>query len=263
MKRTDALLKESICVRHDVFRFILEDPYIAEKAEPGQFVAVRCSDAMDMVLRRPLSIYDTDIGRGEFELVFQVKGEGTRRLSMKKPGETVDVIGPLGTGFRMDERHGKIALVGGGIGIFPLHFLAKRLQGIHVDYYAGFQCADSVILLDEFSEVVDRVFLCSDDGSCGLQGYVTESFRNNCLGEGYDMIYTCGPDVMMGKVAKTAAEAGCLCQVSLEERMGCGIGACLVCACRVRKNGQEEMLHVCKDGPVFYGHEIYGKDGDE
>lgn len=200
-------------------------------------------------LRRPISVCDAS--GGVLRLVYQVKGEGTKILSEMKPGGTVDVLAPLGNGFNI-EKGRRYALVGGGIGTPPMLYTAKQCENPLV--ISGFRTKGLVILQDDFKSAGAETLLCTDDGSAGKKGFVTDLLKERS--EEYDEVLACGPTPMLKAVAALCKTLGKPCQISLEERMACGVGACLVCAVRVRKNGEEVMQHVCKNGPVFKAEEV-------
>lgn len=218
---------------------------------PGQFVHIKCGEGL--LLRRPISIQSWTGSRmgGTITVVFEAKGEGTRWLAQRQVGDTLDVLGPLGNGFRTTP--GPYLLVGGGIGVPPLHACACY-TGCSSTAILGFRSKDRAILLDEFdSECID-VQIATDDGSLGYHGFVDALVRRELEKEHhYQGVLACGPKAMLKSVAQVAAEFGVPCQVSMEERMGCGVGACLVCAVTM-KDGT--VKHVCKDGPVFDAQEV-------
>ena len=199
-------------------------------------------------LRRPISVCDAS--DGVLRLVYQVKGEGTKIMSQMNGG-SVDVLYPLGNGF--DIKSGKrYCLIGGGIGVPPMLYTAKQCEAPLV--ITGFRSESLVILQDDFKAAGCEVLLCTDDGTAGRQGFVTDLLKENI--SRVDEVCACGPSPMLRAVAAVCREQGVPCQISLEERMGCGVGACLVCAVKVCKNGEEIMQHVCKDGPVFNAEEV-------
>jgi dihydroorotate dehydrogenase electron transfer subunit len=220
---------------------------------PGNFVNIKCGGAF---LRRPISVADFR-GR-EMTVVFELRGEGTRWLSRCAPGETLDVLGPFGHGFAVPDAPAvrDILLVGGGVGAAPLLFAARRAQemGIRAAALLGFRGIEQVMLEAEFTRVSHGVYIMTDDGSYGFHGapplIMPELLKNASA------VLTCGPRGMMKRVAELAAEHGVPCQVSLEERMACGVGACLVCACKTRTDGETRMSRVCTDGPVFAPEEV-------
>ena len=218
---------------------------------PGQFVHIKCGDAN--LLRRPISICQwTGSGDGDtLTLVFEVRGEGTAWLARRPVGHTVDVLGPLGNGFEAEG--GPYLLVGGGIGVPPMRGCAQYTDGTSTAIL-GFRSKDKAILLDCFRDECVNVQIATDDGSLGYHGFVDELVRQELSQDWtYDAVLACGPKPMLKSVAKVAAEFGVPCQVSMEERMGCGVGACLVCAAPM-KDGT--VKHVCKDGPVFDAREV-------
>lgn len=213
---------------------------------PGQFVEVLVEGCRQVMLRRPISVHDVDPERGTLTLLIQIVGNGTRRLAELKVGDKLNLVYPLGHGFTSDLRPQTSALlVGGGAGIAPLLHLSKVLKGRGVDctILLGGRTAELIPVRDEF-EPFGRVCIATDDGSLGHKGLV---ISHPAFSETYDMIYTCGPTPMMKAVARSAAERGIRCEVSLENMMACGVGACLCCV----TDTDEGHRCVCKDGPVF------------
>lgn len=228
-------------------------PEMAESAAPGQFVHLRCGDKP---LRRPISICAIDRTNGALRLVFEVRGAGTAWLAARKAGETLDVLGPLGNGFSLPEEGEGILLIGGGIGTPPLLGVAQAIPG-RTEAILGFRNAQASILAKDFALACANVQLATDDGSLGYHGLVTDLLKMRLAsGEPCTAILACGPTPMLKAVSALALEQGISCQVSLEERMGCGVGACLVCACKTREADGEHYRHVCKDGPVFDAREV-------
>lgn len=224
---------------------------IADDALPGQFVHVKCGHSR--LLRRPISICDAFDGK--LKLVFEVRGEGTEWLSRRAAGDELNILGPLGHGFDVSGKN--LVFVGGGIGIPPMLYSAKRCAGKSTALL-GYRDMTRAMLSEEFMQVCDNVAVASDDGSVGYHGYVDALLRRTLEGdETVDGVLACGPKPMLKSIAKVAAEFGVPCQVSMEERMGCGVGACLVCAC---KTADGQYKHACKDGPVFMAEEV---DWDE
>lgn len=220
---------------------------MAQDALPGQFVQVKCGHSR--FLRRPISI--CDVSGNAMRLVFEVRGEGTEWLARRQPGDRLDVMGPLGNGF--DVSGDKLLLVGGGIGLPPMLYCAKAAVGeAHV--VAGFRSADRAMLLDDFKAAATGFAVTSDDGSMGAHGFVDALVRDT-LGKdkGFTSILACGPKPMLRSVIRVADEFGLPCQVSMEERMACGVGACLGCAVQMADGS---MKRVCKDGPVFDAKEV-------
>ncbi|MCD8220019.1 MAG: dihydroorotate dehydrogenase electron transfer subunit [Ruminococcus sp.] len=244
------LKKESLAA--NIYRFVLSCPSLVESAVPGQFIHIL---PPSLSLRRPISICEIDQKRGTLTIVFEVKGEGTRKLSELSVGNTMDVLGPLGNGFTLLPPEKHVILVGGGIGNPPMLSLAQiyRENAIAI---CGYRSAAAVTLQDAFRTTGAETILCTDDGTAGRRALVTEPLQELLSNGTYDMVYACGPRPMLKFVAKAAQKAHALCEVSIEERIGCGIGACLVCACQLEREGKTVMGHVCKDGPVFRAEEV-------
>ena len=218
----------------------------------GQFLHVSCGEGL--LLRRPISVACVvpDEPENTAALIFEVKGEGTRWLAQRKVGDQVNVLGPLGNGFTV-EGGGRYLLVGGGIGVPPLLGYAEAFHKNTVAVL-GFRSADRVILADRYQYACKGVYLCTDDGSLGRHGFVDAQVRDILeQDKSFTAILACGPKPMLKNVAKVAAEYGVPCQVSMEERMACGVGACLGCAIQMADG---TMKHVCKDGPVFDAKEV-------
>jgi len=233
---------------------VIECPEVAAKAEPGQFVNLLPEG--NFTLRRPISICEIDKEQGTLRIVFEVRGKGTKALAELRAGETVNMLAPLGHGFTLPGPDSRVILIGGGIGTPPMLPLAQYF-GEKAVVISGFRNAEAVILQEDFAKSGAETILCTDDGSAGRSGLVTLPLEEEIRKEKPALICACGPMPMLRAVAAAASENGIPCQVSLEERMGCGIGACLVCACRTKdQNGDEQFLHVCKNGPVFKAEEV-------
>ena len=260
------ILKEKIAYAEKVaplvYRIGIESEFISRGAKPGQFVAVKCGEETGLVLRRPLSICLADKSNGIFDIAFMLRGKGTAILSQKRPGDVLDLIGPLGTSFDTSGTYGKIAVVGGGIGIFPLLFLLNEIKASEKAAFLGFRDKNGIIFEKHFRDASDRLLISTEDGSAGFKGLVTDLLEKDMqTGNAYDIIYACGPVPMLKKIKDFAENNGAKCQVSLEQRMGCGIGACRGCACKVKTSGGWEYGRVCKDGPVFWSGDIILEDG--
>lgn len=234
-------------IAEGIFDWTVKNPKLSSIAKAGQFAHVAVPGK---TLRRPISICDAD--NDTLRLVFQVKGEGTQIMSQQKVGTYTDIIAPLGNGFKF-EKGKRYCLIGGGIGVPPMLYTAKQTENPLV--ITGFRSKDLVILQDDFKNAGAELVLTTDDGTAGIHGFVTDVLKEK-INE-VDEICACGPIPMLRAISQIAKEFNKPCQVSLEERMGCGVGACLVCACKVRQaNGEEEYLHVCKNGPVFNAEEV-------
>lgn len=235
----------------EIYDFTVYCPEVAKIAEMGQFVNIY---AEGFSLRRPISLCGIDRKQGTIRLVFEVRGKGTKEISHLNEGDVIDIIAPLGRGFKLNN-YKKAILVGGGIGTPPMVPLAEH-YGENCIAISGFRSASAVILQEDFKASGAKAVLCTDDGTMGRKGYVTEALKEEITKEKPDIIYACGPSVMIKGVVGIANEFGVPCQISLEERMGCGIGACLVCACRTVRGGEEYYAHVCQDGPVFESKDV-------
>lgn len=220
---------------------------------PGHFVMVRVSDGLDPLLRRPLGVYR--VGQGTVELLYAVVGKGTEILSKKMSGESVDLLGPLGNGFTLPAKGQRAVMVAGGMGIVPLYMLAKKVKKSVLLF--GARSKKEASVADDFKGLGINIKIATDDGSVGKKGLVTELLQDE-IRTG-DVIYACGPVGMLKKIASIAADAGVICQVSLERSMACGIGVCLGCA--VKASGHKEAQNrnykmVCSEGPVFDSEDI-------
>lgn len=214
----------------------------------GQFVQVRVDGGRNTYLRRPISIHDVDYQNNTISLLIQEKHEGTKLLCGLPVGAKVNLVLPLGNGFTLPERNDEVLLVGGGIGIAPLLYFAKKIAeenlAKNVSFLLGGRSSNDLILLERFREA-GQVFITTNDGSLGEHGFVTQHSLWKTMK--INKIYACGPMPMMKAVAKVARENDIWCEVSLENQMACGIGACLCCV----ENTTEGNLCVCKEGPVF------------
>lgn len=238
-----------------LYKFSVDAKEIVELANPGNFIEIRINENSDPFLRRPISIYNLDKKNGVLEFIFQVKGKGTELLAKKKEGDKIDIIGPLGNGTFKFEEYKNIAVIGGGIGIFPLYELSKQAKnaGEKVYTYLGFRNKDLVTLEKEFEDVSTILTITTDDGSYKNSGFAINYLKNDLEKNNIDCIYACGPLPMLKAVKKLAEEKEIPCQISLEEKMGCGMGVCLGCAVRTATSTDDnpQYLHVCKAGPVF------------
>lgn len=244
------------------FLMRIELPPDFPQPHPGQFVMIRSRVSPISLLSRPMSIYgfERDQHSAFLEIFYRVAGEGTRALSLLKTDDEVVILGPLGNGFTIDATRRRVVLVSGGIGISPLTFLVAHLNEIRKDYpheltaYIGARHSGVLAGLKRFSSFCSDIRICTDDGSAGYSCTVTDLFQRDI--SSFDakdsLVYTCGPQGMMVRLAELLAKHPLPCQVSVEEKMACGLGACLGCAVPVRTvSGDMVYRRVCKDGPVF------------
>lgn len=249
MKKYDSQLFELVEkqeIAKGIFDFKLRNRELAQITKPGQFVHIAVPGK---VLRRPISV--CDVSEDTIRIVFRIKGEGTEILSQAKVGDMLDLIAPLGNGFKV-EKGKTYAFIGGGIGVPPMLYSAKQADKSYA--ILGFANKDAVILCDDFKSAGCETIVTTDDGSFGIHGFVTDALKD--IIDKVDEVCACGPTPMLKAVAQLCREKSIPCQVSLEERMGCGIGACLVCACKTQHDGKEDYVHVCKNGPVFNAEEV-------
>lgn len=220
---------------------------------PGQFVQVEVKDSKTTFLRRPISVNFVDYDRNQLWLLIRKAGEGTRHLADAAEGSSVNIILPLGKGFTIPEPDSRkrLLLVGGGVGVAPLLYLGKKIKdlGMQPEFLLGARTASDLLMLDSFAEI-GEVHISTEDGSMGQKGLVT---TNSTFDDSYDIVYCCGPMPMMKAVAAIAATKTGECQVSLENKMACGLGACLCC---VEKNNEGHNVCVCTEGPVFKTSEL-------
>jgi dihydroorotate dehydrogenase electron transfer subunit len=230
----------------------LAAPEIRSRVAPGQFVHLRISGTGPQILRRPFSVHATT--HDGIRILYQVVGAGTRELAGKRPGDEMDALGPLGTGFRVPEGAAHALIVAGGLGVAPLALLATSLaeRGVAVTGCVGAPTAERLLALDILGDSCRELLIATDDGSRGERGFVTALVEGALAASKPDVAYVCGPEAMARIVAGQCARAGVACQVSLERLMACGVGACLSCV--VPTTGG--FKRACSDGPVFDAEEV-------
>ena len=243
------------CIAPDIYSMWILTDQIAEEAVPGQFISVYSRDG-SRLLPRPISLCEIDREKKTLRIVYRVAGKGTAEFAGLKAGDTLEIMGPLGNGFPLDRcGEGKTAfLIGGGIGIPPMLELAKQLKG---EKLAVMGYRDSRMFLKEELEQQTALYVATEDGSFGTKGNVLDAIMEHGLQA--DVIYACGPTPMLRALKAYAGEHGIECWLSLEDRMACGVGACLACVCKSKEVDSHSHVHnkrVCKDGPVFLSTEV-------
>lgn len=260
-------------------RLYLEAPQVALAARPGQFLHVRCGETLDPLLRRPVSIHSVDRENGEVSLLYRVVGKGTAMLSEKREGDLVSLLGPLGHGFSTPQSSERISVVAGGLGIAPLYFLLRELSSLKFNavVFLGSSTNEQLLCVEEIKGLGHKLFMATDDGSAGFHGTVVELFdlytsipADGCGSKGkdagkakpgkdlpFDRVYGCGPAGMLKELCEVIRQTDIPGEVSLEERMGCGVGACLSCVCKT-SDGKKGFLYrrTCVEGPVFPAGEV-------
>ncbi|MBD5104956.1 MAG: dihydroorotate dehydrogenase electron transfer subunit [Ruminococcaceae bacterium] len=240
-------------IAKDIYSYVISCPEAAAVSKAGQFVHIR---AEGYTLRRPISICEIDKENGTVRIVFEVRGGGTDRLSQLRVGDKMDIILPLGNGFTVKEiPEGKnVVVVGGGIGVPPMCGVSAQYKNVKA--IIGFRSKDKVILEEDLKRIGAEVTVCTDDGSYGESGVVTVPLEKELEKGNTAMIFACGPTPMLKAVIECAKRYNIPCEVSLEQRMACGVGACVGCACNINRDGKNLVLRVCKDGPVFKAEEV-------
>ena len=239
-------------VASDIRRLTVALPKEGPRPHAGQFYMLRCWGAAETpVLSRPISVHDVDEREGTLTFLYQIKGEGTQKLAHLAWGQTLTLTGPCGNGFDVAAAAaaGRVAVVGGGIGVAPLLLLCRELAaaGCKPELYAGFR--DAPYALEDFLPYCAAISVATDSGAVGYHGLVTGILHP----EEFDLVLTCGPNVMMQGVYRLCAEKGVPCLASLERTMACGLGACLGCTCHTKVGPKT----VCQDGPVFPAQEVF------
>ena len=247
----DALILENRKLGEGYFLMKVKSPKIATEAVAGQFSMLKPKNEI-RILRRPISIHSVDKIKGEMEYYYEVLGKGTEEFSELKEGDIINIQGPLGKGFDTSIKEKHAVIIGGGLGIAPLKELLDNIkENNKVTHIAGGRNKEALGILTNFDSSVETL-IATDDGSMGRKGNTTDVLREYIENNKVDIIYTCGPHIMMEVVARIAKEKGIRCQVSLEERMACGVKACMGCSIPTTKG----MQKVCHDGPVFEADEV-------
>ncbi|MCI7739924.1 MAG: dihydroorotate dehydrogenase electron transfer subunit [Lachnospiraceae bacterium] len=252
-KKETCLVMSQEKIAEGIYSLWIQTEMIADEAKPGQFVSVYSADKSRM-LPRPISICEIDKEKRALRLVYRVAGKGTEEFSHLKEGDSVDVMGPLGNGFPLERaKDRRVFLMGGGIGVPPMVETAKELEAEKI-IIAGYR--DELFLNKELEEN-GNLYIATEDGSCGTKGNVLNAIAANRLKA--DVIFACGPTPMLRAIKAYALENGIECWISMEEKMACGIGACLACVCKSKEVDAHSHVNnkrICKDGPVFLCTEV-------
>lgn len=252
-KKETCLVMSQEKIAEGIYSLWIQTEMIADEAKPGQFVSVYSADKSRM-LPRPISICEIDKEKRALRLVYRVAGKGTEEFSHLKEGDSVDVMGPLGNGFPLERaKDRRVFLMGGGIGVPPMVETAKELEAEKI-IIAGYR--DELFLNKELEEN-GNLYIATEDGSCGTKGNVLNAIAANHLKA--DVIFACGPTPMLRAIKAYALENGIECWISMEEKMACGIGACLACVCKSKEVDAHSHVNnkrICKDGPVFLCTEV-------
>ncbi|WP_078554792.1 dihydroorotate dehydrogenase electron transfer subunit [Bacillus alkalicellulosilyticus] len=251
MKKDQLKIVSQQEIADSIFEIVLEGALVEEMKTPGQFLHVKVDRGIDPLLRRPISICNVDVKTKQLTMLYRAQGKGTKLMSERIIGEDVDIMGPLGTGFPVDAiQEGETALlVGGGIGVPPLYYLSKELKqrGVNVIHVLGFQSKKDVFYEEDFASL-GQTYVATVDGTHGTQGFVTDVIEQNNLS--FDVLYSCGPNPMLRALEERFKDKRGF--LSLEQRMGCGIGACLACVCHLQDDPEgTSYKKICTDGPVF------------
>lgn len=248
--KIDSKIIENVKIATDIYRMVIAAEEISTLARPGQFVNLYCKQD-SRILPRPISINEIDRDKKTLTLIYGVVGKGTKEFSNLKLGDSIEILGPIGNGFKIDKGHRKHIIIGGGIGTPPLLELAKELKG-EIEVYLGFRTEP--FLIEEFENIGAKVYVSTDDGSVGLKGTVIDLLNKNKTTGG--MIYACGPKPMLKFLSFWADEKNIPAQISMEERMACGTGACVGCVVKIKDEEGWQYKRVCQDGPVFNSKEV-------
>jgi dihydroorotate dehydrogenase electron transfer subunit len=246
-KVSEFIVIKNIKLNYNNFLIELQSSIVIEDIQPGQFVNILIPNSPSTFLRRPFSIFSVNYEKNTLSVLVKIAGKGTQKLVQISKGETLDLIFPLGKGFSIPKANERVLMVGGGVGVAPLMFLAQEAvkTGAEVTVLLGARSINDHILIDEFKKY-GTVSITTDDGSLGTKGFVVnhDIFESNFK---FNRIYSCGPDAMMHAVAQKARLAGIDCEVSLENMMACGFGVCLCCVTKTTDGNK----CVCTEGPVF------------
>lgn len=242
-------------VANNIYCLQLQGSAIAKSILPGQFVHLKMYENNMPVLRRPFSVFDCDVNAGTFTILYEIKGKGTRLMSGWKRGQATFALGALGNTWAQNKVPTNALLVGGGLGSAPLFMLAKELikNNISTTVVLGAKTSELLVTLKSYEKLnLKGLYVVTDDGSCGSKGFCPDEAEKLISQENFDYVATCGPPIVMQKVAKMCIDKNIDCEVSLEEKMACGLGACKTCVVNTTRG----KLKVCCDGPIFDAREV-------
>jgi dihydroorotate dehydrogenase electron transfer subunit len=243
-------------IADNIYKIKIKKPNRSFDIKAGQFINIKCGEGDFPLLRRPISIGLSD--EDSMTIYVNKVGKGTELLCDKSKGESIDILGPLGNTFNMNIEKGNVLIVGGGIGTAPLLELTKTLSSkkdLNIKVILGYR--DEPFIVEEFKKYTNDIIVVSEKEGFDHRGYVTVPLEKELRENKYDEVFTCGPEPMLKKVNKICKENNVIVQLLLEERMACGIGACLVCTCKTKRGDDDwNYVRTCKDGPVFYGEEV-------
>ncbi|MYL33075.1 dihydroorotate dehydrogenase electron transfer subunit [Pontibacillus yanchengensis] len=252
LTKEDLIIVENKQIAKDTYEMKLTGEVVQFMTEPGQFLHVQVGDGWEHALRRPLSI--ANVERDNVSVVYKVIGFGTEWLAKQPEGQKINVLAPLGNGFPYkDVKNQHVLLIGGGVGVPPLYYLARKLkdQGNTITTVLGFQSKDAIFYEEKFQEL-GHCHIATDDGSYGTKGFVTDVVKQNAFS--VEKYFSCGPTPMLKAVIQSMSIPG---YISLEERMGCGVGACFACVCEANNDiDVKGYRKICQDGPVFSAKEV-------
>ncbi len=255
LKNVETTIVSNKLIANRIYELVLQSKDAdLEHFVPGQFANIDIPNRSDLLLKRPISINKVDVSQGTVTLVYQPMGQGTQALISVLPGEHIKAILPIGRGFNLKSSDKTVFLVGGGVGIAPLLSVTQKWPD--KDYYAflGYRSKDCEYCSSDFEAVSDKTYISSDDGTVGIKGFVTDSLSDSLLEITPDVVLSCGPGPMMKSLK--AAVGDIPTQVSLEQRMCCGFGACAVCVCAIDDGSGLDYKKVCIEGPVFDLNEV-------
>ena len=244
------------------FKLTFDSAELAEKTKPGQFVMMKVHEDYDPLLRRPMGIYKVLNYQGSscVEILYQVAGKGTKRISKMKKNNKIDILGPFGNGFNISGQIKEAVFVAGGVGVAPLVMLAEQMvkenPRLNTYLFIGGRSKNDILCLDDFKSLNTKITIATEDGSFGTQGLVLNPLKKFILNQKNAFFFACGPYGMLKEIASLTCENNSYCQVSLDRRMACGFGVCLGCVIKVHAKKNGTYKNVCTDGPVFDASEI-------